>query len=96
MFAPAPARRAGAGPGRTQPDRAGGATALDDRARTDVGYDRAVHMSETELARRLAEADRVRATLRRCTVEWRTLGDRILAERQRGSERPDDRRAPRR
>ena len=53
-------------------------------------------MTEQELIERLAEADRIRATLRRCTIEWRALGDRILSERQRGSERPDDRRAPRR
>jgi hypothetical protein len=47
-------------------------------------------MAEGELAERLAEADRMRAVRRRCTIEWRALGARILAERQRGSERPDD------
>lgn len=60
------------------------------------GYDDTVKMTETELAERLAEADRIRAILRRCTIEWRALGDRILSERQRGPGRSDDRRAHRR
>ena len=55
-----------------------------------------MRMSEQELARRLAEADRIRAVLRRCTIEWRALGDRIRADRQRGSERPDHGRPDRR
>jgi hypothetical protein len=55
-----------------------------------------MRMSEEQLARRLAEADRIRAVLRRCTIEWRALGDRILADRQRGSERPDHGRPARR
>lgn len=59
-------------------------------------YDRPVDITERELAARVAEADRIRAVLRRCTLEWSALGDRILAERQSGSERPDDGRAPRR
>lgn len=52
-----------------------------------------VHMTVEELAERLSEAARMRVTLRRCTLEWRTLGERILSERQGGSERPDDGRA---
>ena len=55
-----------------------------------------VKMTEKELIERLAEADRIRVTLRRCTLEWRALGDRIFSERQGGSERPNDRRAARR
>jgi len=55
---------------------------------------RYVRMSEAELAARLAEADRARATLRRATIEWREVGQRVLAERLDGSQRPDDRRAP--
>lgn len=55
-----------------------------------------VRITEQELAKRLAEADRIRATLRRCTIEWRALGDRVLADRQRGPRRPDDRRSDRR
>jgi len=47
-------------------------------------------ISEKELAERLAEADRIRATLRRCTIEWRALGDRVLSEREHGSERSND------
>lgn len=47
-----------------------------------------------ELEERLAEADRMRALLRRATIELRELGEKILAERQQdGSERPDDSRA---
>jgi hypothetical protein len=40
-------------------------------------------MTADELAVRLSEADRQRAVLRRCTLEWRALGDRILQDRQR-------------
>jgi hypothetical protein len=58
-------------------------------------YHRRMRMSEEELARRLAEADRMRATLRRCTLEW--LGvKRVLADRRRGPERSDDGRPARR
>lgn len=56
----------------------------------------AVRMSAEELAARLAEADRERAKLRRATIEWQRVGRRVLAERQHGPERPNDRRAPRR
>ena len=59
----------------------------------DSGMMADMRMTDEELARRLAEAARMRAMLRRCTLEWRALGARILSERQRGSERPDDRRA---
>ena len=59
-------------------------------SRTTLGYDDVVKMTEKELIERLAEADWIRATLRRCTLEWRALGDRILSERQGGSERPND------
>ncbi len=48
-----------------------------------------VNMTDEELAERLAEAARMRATLRLCTLEWRALGDRILFERHSGSKRPD-------
>jgi len=48
-------------------------------------------MTRDELARRLAEADRVRAMLRRTTVEWRAVGDRILEARKRESRRRVDR-----
>jgi hypothetical protein len=47
-------------------------------------------MTDVDLAARVAEADRMRAVLRRCTLEWSALGNRILSERQGGSERPDD------
>jgi hypothetical protein len=33
-----------------------------------------MRMTEQELARRLEQADRMRAILRRCTIEWRTVG----------------------
>jgi hypothetical protein len=49
-------------------------------------------MSEEELSDRLAEADRVRATLRRCTIEWQAVGRQILSRRQDESQRSDDRR----
>ena len=64
--------------------------------RAPLGYHDVMKITEQELAERLAEADRLRAILRRCTLEWRALGDRIFSERQRGSERPDDGRAARR
>lgn len=56
-------------------------------------------MSLDELARCLEEADRIRAILRRCTLEWRTLGDEILSRRGGRSgepERSDERRTSRR
>ena len=51
-----------------------------------------MRMTDRELRERLAGADRIRAILRRCTIEWRALGDRLLSERQGVSQRPDDRR----
>ena len=36
-------------------------------------------MSQQELIERLAEADRIRATPRRTTSEWRPIGHRILS-----------------
>ncbi len=59
----------------------------------DSGMMAGMHMTDEELAARLAEAARMQATLRRCTLEWRALGERILSERQGGSERPDHSRA---
>jgi hypothetical protein len=53
-------------------------------------------MAPEELARRLAEADRIRAVLRRATMEWRQAGEMILTDRSRGPERPDHGSAPRR
>jgi len=44
-----------------------------------------------ELNERLEEAVRVRAVLRRATLEWREFGRVALAERSNdGLERPDD------
>jgi hypothetical protein len=37
--------------------------------------------SKDEPDRRLAGADRARLTLRRASLEWRELGDRVLAPR---------------
>jgi hypothetical protein len=55
-------------------------------------YDEGVTMTERELADRLAEADRIRAALRRCTLEWQAVGRQILTDRL-GPQRPDDGRA---
>jgi putative addiction module CopG family antidote len=49
-------------------------------------------MSPGELGRRFEEAARVRALIRRSTLEMRAAGDRILAERTHGPHRPDDHR----
>ena len=49
-----------------------------------------VTMSRREIAKRLREADRVRAVLRRCSREWRVLGQWVLEQRTSGSDRPDD------
>jgi hypothetical protein len=58
-------------------------------------YTRPVPIEREELARRLAEADRVRAQLRQVTREWRAVGDHVLEERKGGPPRPDQR-SPRR
>src|SRR5207249_2279792 len=60
------------------------------KAASGSGIIDVMKLTEQELAERLAVADHMRAMLRRCTLEWRVLGDRILSERQRGSERSDD------
>ncbi|MBI5365678.1 MAG: hypothetical protein HZA54_01470 [Planctomycetes bacterium] len=57
------------------------------------------NLTREDLAQRLAEADRARQVLRRATLEWRAIGDRILVQRlQEGKDaprphRPDDGRA---
>lgn len=51
-------------------------------------------MTREEIARRLEEADRVRAMLRRTTREWRALGNHVLFRRKvraGGSDGSDDR-----
>ena len=53
-------------------------------------------MSREELIRRLAEADRIRAVLRKATLEWRAIGEQVLKGRPRGPERPDHGSPPRR
>lgn len=45
-------------------------------------------ISQEELAARLAEADRVRAQLRRATLELRALGRAVLDRRADGVVRP--------
>jgi hypothetical protein len=60
----------------------------------------AMKMSIDELNRRLAEADRMRAILRRATLEWREVGEQVFSKRRNGSEsqagpeRSDDRGPP--
>ena len=53
-------------------------------------------MSREELIRRLAEADRIRAVLRKATLEWRAIGEQVLKGRPRGPERPHHGSPPRR
>ncbi|MBI4602463.1 MAG: hypothetical protein HY721_10940 [Planctomycetes bacterium] len=55
-----------------------------------------MRMTLEELTRRLAEADVIRAVLRRATIACRKLGEEVLASRRRGPERPHDGSAARR
>jgi hypothetical protein len=48
-----------------------------------------VEIDPEELARRLEEAARARTVLRRATLEWRALGERLLLERELEREGPD-------
>jgi hypothetical protein len=47
-----------------------------------------VDLSRDELARRLAEADRVLTMLRKCTREMQAMGRQVVAGRKREPRRP--------
>jgi len=49
-----------------------------------------------ELARRLSEAARIRAVLRKSTIACQALGKEVLEERRRGPERSNRSGSPRR
>jgi hypothetical protein len=53
-------------------------------------------MSDEELARRFAEADRMVVLLRRATLDMQVVRDHVLAERRRELERPRRDGAPQR